>query len=179
LSDLAQFNVKDLDAEPDDGSKVSAANIRSLERVRMRRKRTKERKLVVVPTRATRIRHFARFWEFVARYHAYQLPTGQCDALLKEVKRGVSAPEEMVPRVSGWAKLGSRQGITGEHEQLLLAVVDPASPRNPRKNPFVSAQLPHRGVVLGGMYSARRAGRAASGRSQYFQAGDHHLSTGR
>ncbi|MBA2960695.1 MULTISPECIES: site-specific integrase [Ramlibacter] len=137
LADLAQYHVKDLDEERADGGGVSASKVRSLERMRMRRKKAKERQLVEVPTRATRTRHFVSYLEFLGDYYARQLPLAASDAFLQEIAKGIKALEKMVPRYSNWAKLGSRKGMSEEAMELLVAVVDPDSPANPWKVPFV------------------------------------------
>lgn len=136
LADVAQYRLGDLDEEPPGRGPV-ASNVRSLERMRMRRRREKERELVEVATRATRIRHFRDFLTFLGEYYANELPPAQSDVLLVQAKRGAAALSAMVPEVRGRAGLGARAGLDETQQELLLGVVDPNSPSNPWKNPFV------------------------------------------
>lgn len=139
LADLAQLHVKDLATEDSSPRRVRhASKVRTMDRIRMENSKAKPRRTVVLHTRATRLRHFGGFLQFLGEYCAERLsdPADQ-DQQSKRVARGVEALLAMVPKERGLAKLGARQGLDAEQQALMLATVHPDSPTNPWKNPFV------------------------------------------
>jgi integrase len=70
-------------------------------------------------------------------YVKVTLPKDQAAQLADEAKQGLDALKAQIPRVSTRAKLGARQGLTQEQEDLLLNVIALDSPQNPWAAGFV------------------------------------------
>lgn len=102
----------------------------------MRRKRVgPAREPVDVGNHATRLRYIVLYFEFLTGYFAATLPTHLKVQLEENAKKALHVLREQIPTVP--AGRGSRQGISEEDQEQLLAVVQPGSPRNPWKSPFV------------------------------------------
>ncbi|RYE43577.1 MAG: site-specific integrase [Hyphomicrobiales bacterium] len=133
LVDTAQYRADDL---AEDAGKVAGNQVVNLNSVRMRRKKAEPaREPVDVGNHATRLRYIVLYFEFLTGYFAATLPTHLKVQLEENAKKALHVLREQIPTVP--AGRSSRQGISEEDQEQLLAVVQPGSPRNPWKSPFV------------------------------------------
>lgn len=135
LTDLAQYRVDDPGEQVK--KRPRASDVRSLEQLRLPHRAHKQRAQVDVHHTQTRIRHFLAFLGWIGEDFARRLQgTARVD-LQREVDRAVEYLKESVPRAAVRSSLRARRGLTKHQEDLLLATVDPESPTNPWRNPFV------------------------------------------
>ena len=136
LSEAAQYGVDDLAAAETEEHR--SRKVININRIRMRRKPAAvDVKPVSVATQATRIRYMADFLDFLATYIGATLDAPQRQDLKRESAQALQAFRAQVPRVSKRAKLGAREGLSKEDQDLLLDVVHPDSPDNPWERRFV------------------------------------------
>ncbi|SFE07419.1 site-specific integrase [Paracidovorax konjaci] len=135
LADLAQYRADDLTGE--DEAKVPLRQVVDINTVRKRRKKVDVERLPVgVANHAMRLRYFARYFEFIVGYVAATLPRPARVQLEEDAKRVLEVLRAQIPEVRAGER-GSREGMSADDQNHLLAVVRPDSPQNPWKRPFV------------------------------------------
>lgn len=137
LADATQYRVADLSREEcaDEGRRPQKVDVR---RIRMRRKAAVvELAAVDVANQASRIRYMADFLGFLVSYFGAALPVPERKALELEAAHELRSFRAQVPKVSGRATLGAREGLSKEDQDRLLKVIHPDSPENPWQRGFV------------------------------------------
>ncbi len=135
LVDTAQYRADDLTEE--DSTEEVRRQVVDLNTVRMRRKKVEiERQPVGVANHATRLRYFVLYFEFLVGYVAATLPRPLKAQLEEDSKHVLGILRAQIPEVPSGGR-GSREGMSEEDQERLLAIVQPDSPQNPWKRPFV------------------------------------------
>jgi len=136
LGSAAQYRADEV-AEEDATHEVKRQVV-DLHRVRMRRKvGAVRRRTVGAENHATRLRYFVAYLDFLVGYVATTLPRHLRLQLEEDSKQVLNILRAQVPTVPGGGGLGSREGMSKEDQELLLAIVRPNSPQNPWKRAFV------------------------------------------
>lgn len=157
FAEAAQYKKRQLD-EVDE---AKAKRVVNMEKLRLRATvKAKPRTPVSGSSHAFRLRTARAYLKFVSDYARACLPEEQAAILDAETQQGLAVLQAQVPRVSGRSKVGARKGLTREQEALLLNVIDPNSPKNPWKSPFV--RIRNRMIVItllaGGMRKGEMLG---------------------
>ena len=135
LADVAQYAMDDLSHEDEHETGKQVVNLKS---VRMRRsKGSKEVTPVGKANQANRMRYMAEYLEFLAGYYGAGLSRSARQHLTLETTEALKAFRAQVPKVSKRARQGDREGLSQEHQDRVMAVVDPESPDNPWQRGFV------------------------------------------
>lgn len=135
LVDTAQYRSDDL--VPEDVETKVRRQVVDLNTVRKRLKKVEvERQPVGVANHATRLRYFVLYFEFLVGYIAAALPRNTKVQLEQDAKRVLDVLRAQIPEVPS-AERGTRQGMSADEQEQLLAVIHPDSPQNPWKRPFV------------------------------------------
>ena len=157
FAEAAQYKKRQLD-EVDE---AKAKRVVNMEKLRLRATaKVKPRTPVSGSAHAFRLRTARAYLKFVSDYARACLSEEQAAILDAETQQGLAVLQAQVPRVSGRSKVGARKGLTEEQEALLLNVIDPNSPKNPWKSPFV--RIRNRMIVItllaGGMRKGEMLG---------------------
>lgn len=135
LAEAAQYRVDDLATELEVGGVAQVVDIR---RIGLRRKGAiTTLKPVDVATHASRLRHMAAYLEFLSTYFGSALLPPERQQLHSESSQALKSFLIQVPPVTRRAKLGAREGLSKDEQDRLIAVLNPDSPLNPWKRPFV------------------------------------------
>lgn len=137
LAEAAQFWVDEFFPETA-AEFVASPRVVNIKRIRMPRKvAVKERRVVDVGIRASRLRYMADYFDFIVGYFAATLSAASRSNLLAESTPALLAFRAEIPSVSRRAQLGAREGLSKEDQDRILDVIVPSSRKNPWKREFV------------------------------------------
>lgn len=125
-----------MDEDPDFEEKNS--KVVSIHRVHPKKKKdAPDPPSVGVQTAAARLRYISDYVRFLSGYVQPSLSKELRKELVNSTEAGIKTLKSLTPRVGRRNTLGSRQGLTIEEQNQLIAAVEPTSPNNPWLSGYV------------------------------------------